>query len=441
MLNEIKCPNCGTPFQMEEAVAKEYKKELRGKMEEFVRSKNEEFRQKEEQFLQKEKELQQQTRQQEDLLREKEKLWQEASRQKEAQLKEQAELEKKQFAQQMEENMRRNIAADFENRITLLQQEKTENEERLKEARKQQLEFMQKEEALRRKEEELEISVQKKLQEERSRIAEDIRQLEEQKNAARETEFQLRLKELEKQLDDQKKLAEEMKRRAEQGSMQLQGEIQELALEALLRATHPFDLVEEVGKGVRGADCIQVVRNNIGQECGRIIYESKRTKDFSNDWIEKLKSDMRSLKADIAIIVTQAMPKEMEGFGEKDGVWICNFHEIRSVSSLVRDGILRVAQAARSQENKGDKMHMLYDYLTSNEFAEQWKAIREGFLSMKMSIQKERDTMEKLWKAREKQLEKVLLNAAHFKGSIEGIAGQDIIDLKLLEEPEDENGE
>ena len=132
MLNEIKCPNCGTPFQMEEAVAKEYKKELRGKMEEFVRSKNEEFRQKEELFLQKEKEMQQQTRQQEDLLRQKEKLWQEEARQKELQLKEQAELEKKQFAQQMEENMRRNIAADFENRITLLQQEKTENEERLK---------------------------------------------------------------------------------------------------------------------------------------------------------------------------------------------------------------------------------------------------------------------------------------------------------------------
>jgi hypothetical protein len=246
------------------------------------------------------------------------------------------------------------------------------------------------------------------------------------------------MKEMEEKLEAQKKLAEEMRRKAEQGSMQLQGEAQELVLEETLRSHFPFDIISEVGKGVRGADCIQTVRNSFGQECGKIIYESKRTKDFSNEWIDKLKADMRSQGADVAVIVTQAMPRDMDGFGEKEGVWICSFNEAKAVAYMLRDGIIRVFNAARSQENKGDKMHLLYNYLTSNEFAEQWKAIREGFMSMKLSIQKERDAMEKLWKSREKQLEKILLNAAHIRGSIEGIAGLESVNLNLLEAGEED---
>jgi hypothetical protein len=142
---------------------------------------------------------------------------------------------------------------------------------------------------------------------------------------------------------------------------------------------------------------------------------------------------MRTLGADVAVIVTQALPKDMERFGEKNGVYICTFGEIRSVALLLRDAIIKIADAKKSQENKGDKMALLYDYLTGNEFNENWKAIREGFLSMKLSIQKERDAMEKLWKAREKQLEKVLLNAAHIKGSVEGLAGTDV-NLNLLDD-------
>jgi hypothetical protein len=128
----------------------------------------------------------------------------------------------------------------------------------------------------------------------------------------------------------------------------------------------------------------------------------------------------------------------MDGFGEKDGVWICSFNEVKPVVHMLRDGIVRISLALKSQENKGDKMHLLYDYLTGREFAEQWQAIREGFMSMKLSIQKERDAMEKLWKAREKQLEKVLLNAAHIRGSIEGISGTDV-DLNLLDGPSEDD--
>ncbi len=392
----IKCPNCSHEFELNESLREDVKKELRDEMKEWQRKKEEAFN---------------------------------------SQMAE----ERKKIQQETEQAIRKKISSDFEVQMRQLEQNNKDNEEKLKEARQQQVEFLKKEQELKNKEAELELSVQKKLQEEREKLSTEIRKLEEQRISAKETEFQLRLKEMEKQLDDQKKLAEEMRRKAEQGSMQLQGEVQELALEEMLRSTFPFDIVSEVGKGVRGADCIQTVRNNFGQECGKIIYESKRTTSFSNDWIEKLKTDMRSNGAEIAVIVTKAMPKDMDCFGIKDGLWICSFGEVKALAAVLRDGIIRVFNAAKNQENKGDKMHLLYDYLTSSEFAEQWKAIREGFMSMKMSIQRERDAMEKLWKQREKQLEKVLVNAAHVRGSIEGIAGMNSVDLNLLEDGENDD--
>jgi hypothetical protein len=275
------------------------------------------------------------------------------------------------------------------------------------------------------------------MQSERNQIVEQIKKQELEKNQLKETEHQLRIKEFEKQLEDQKKLVDEMRRKAEQGSMQLQGEVQELILEEVLRVTFPFDQIGEVGKGVRGADCIQVVRNKFGQDCGKIIYESKRTKDFAADWIDKLKKDMRKEGVDVAVIVTQTYPKGMTCFGERDGVWICSFEEVKAVAYVLRDGILRLYNSSKSQENRGDKMHMLYDYLTGTEFSEQWKAIREGYMSMRLSIHRERDAMEKMWKMREKQLDKVLLNASSIKGSIEGIAGADTISLSLSDDEDD----
>jgi hypothetical protein len=404
---------------MEEAVAEEYKKDLRDRMQAFIKDKEKDFQKKQDDFARREKELLQQSQQQEALFVRK------------------LEEERRQIQASTELSLRKSISNDFEHKLRLLEDAHKDSEEKLRASRQRELEFLKKEQELQTREAEMELSVQRLLQEERGKLSEEIRHLEGQKTAAKETEFQLRLKELEKQLEDQKRLAEEMKRKAEQGSMQLQGEVQELALEELLRVSFPFDEISEVGKGVRGADCIQTVRNNFGQECGKIIYESKRTQTFSPDWVDKLKADMRSQGAAIAVIVTQARPKDMDSFGEKNGVWICSFAEVKALSYVLRDGIIRVFNAARSQENKGDKMHLLYDYLTSTEFGEQWKAIREGFLSMKQSIQRERDTMERLWKAREKQLEKVLLNAAHIRGSIEGIAGKDAIDISLPEDNDD----
>ena len=423
MSTEIKCPNCSHTFPIEEVMAEEYKKDLREKMVSYTRQKDEEYSKKLNEFAQQQKQQEQafelQKKQQARLFEEK------------------LEAEKKQLQTALEENLRKSIASDFENKLQMLDNANKESEEKLRLARSKELDFLKKEQAMKEKEAEMELEIQRKLQEQRGEMIEQIRKQEAEKTSLKDTEHQLRVRELEKQLDDQKKLAEEMKRKAEQGSMQLQGEVQELILEELLRNAFPFDLVTEVGKGVRGADCVHHIRNQFGQDCGKIIYESKRTKDFSMEWIEKLKKDMRSMGVDVAVIVTQAYPKGMDCFGEKDGVWICSFDEVKAVSYILRDGIVKLFSAAKSQENRGDKMHMLYDYLTSNEFSEQWKAIREGFMSMKLSIQRERDAMEKLWKAREKQLEKVMLNAAHIRGSIEGIAGTDSIQLSLTDDEDD----
>jgi hypothetical protein len=416
MATMIKCPNCGSEYPLEEALNDELKENierekqaLRKQMMDFKNTKEEEARKKDDEY----KKL---------------------AEQQEVVFQQKLENELKLQNVQLEESLRKKLATDFENQLKVLQQSVVENEEKLKESRRKELEYLQKEQALKIKEEEMELQIQRQLMAEREKLKEQLTAEQAERMSVKDQEYQLRTKELEKQIEDQKKLVDEMKRKAEQGSMQMQGEVQELLLEEMLQATFPFDVVSEVGKGVRGADCIQTVRNSFGNEIGKIIYESKRTKDFALDWIEKLKADMRQLGADVAVIVTQAFPKDMDRFGEKDGVYICSFAEVRSVALLLRNGLLKVADVRKSGENKGDKMVMLYDYLTGHEFGEQWKAIREGFMSMKLSIQKERDAMERLWKAREKQLEKVLLNAAHIRGSVEGIAGADSVNLNLLDE-------
>lgn len=385
MTTTIICPNCSHEFQPTDAIRDELQKELRSQMMDWQKKKEDEYKRKE-----------------------------------------------TEVQAQIEQHVRRQVSGDYEIQLKMLQQAEAEKDAKLQQAQARELEFLKKEQDILSKEKELDLKLQQMLLEERNKLGEVIRKEEEERNKLKEIEHQMKMRELEKKIEDQNKLVEEMRRKAEQGSMQMQGEIQELALEELLRNTFPFDMINEVGKGVRGADSMQLVRNNFGQECGKILYESKRTKDFSNEWIEKLKKDMRSLNADVAVIVTQAMPKDMECFGEKDGVWICSFGEVRALASVLRDLIVRVYTASKSQENKGDKMTLLYSYLTGQEFSEQWKAIKEGFMSMRMSIQREREQMERLWKAREKQLEKVLLNAAHIRGSIDGISGMDHVDLNLI---------
>jgi len=387
----VTCPKCQHNFEPTDAIREEVEKELRGKMTDWQKKKEEETS---------------------------------------ALLAEQ----KTKIQNELTEQLKKNISGEYEHKLKLMQDNEANMSKQVNEFRQKELEFLKQVQAIQAKEAELELELQRKLNTERETLKAQIQKEEAERLSIKDQEHVLKVKELEKQLEDQRKLAEEMRRKAEQGSMQMQGEVQELLLEELLKTSFPFDQISEVGKGVRGADCIQLVRNSLGQEAGKIIYESKRTKDFNQEWIDKLKADMRSQGADIAVIVTQTFPKELDRFGEKDGVYICSFQEVKSVALLLRNAILKIHDTKKSQVNKGDKMSFLYDYLTSNEFSEQWKAVGEGFRQMRSSIQKERDAMEKLWKAREKQLEKVLLNAMHIKGSIEGIAGADAIHLDLLED-------
>ncbi|MDQ7091682.1 MAG: DUF2130 domain-containing protein [Methylococcales bacterium] len=244
---------------------------------------------------------------------------------------------------------------------------------------------------------------------------------------------ELKYKEYQKQLDDQKQLIVEMNRKAEQGSMQMQGEVQELAIEEWLASHFPLDVIEEIKKGARGADCLQTVHTPIQQNCGTIYYESKRTKEFQASWIEKFKNDIREKNSTLGVLVTEAMPADMPRMGLREGVWVCSFEEFKGLSFVLRETVIKLSEALASQENKGEKMELLYHYLTSNEFKLQIEGIVEGFSQMQTDLDSEKRSMARIWKQREKQLQKVLLNTTHMYGSIKGIAGSSVASVALLE--------
>jgi hypothetical protein len=407
----VKCPNCKTEFQLGDAISSEIEAKIKARYVERFNKDQKDLADKEKQYELQLEQLKKQQEEQEKIIAEKVKL--------QKGLLEQEAIKK--------------AASEMQLQMEMLNKELTEKETKLKDSQAKELQFLLKAKELQEKEAQFELTLQQKLQAERELLSEQIKKQELEKNSIKEKDHQLQMMELKKQLEDQKKLTEEMVRKQGQGSMQMQGEVQELILEELLRSTFPFDSIDEVGKGVKGADAIHTVRNPLGQVCGKIIYESKNTKAFGGDWIDKLKHDMRSSQADIAVIVTETMPKDMERFGMKDGVWICNYTEIKSLAFVLRDSLIKVHAAQASQENKGDKMSLLYSYLTGTEFRQQIEAIVEGFTELQYGIQKEKNAMQKIWKEREKQLEKVLLNTTNFYGSVKGIAGNAIGDIKLLE--------
>lgn len=306
--------------------------------------------------------------------------------------------------------------------------QKRENEEKtrlLLMAKENEIELIETRRKLKERQEGEEVEIRK-------RVLESTQALEQKLTSDLKEKFELKEREYQQRLDSVTRQLEEAKNKAEQGSQQLSGEVQELAIEAYLTEQFTADDISEIGKGQRGGDCLHKVINN-GYYCGSIYYESKRTKSFAGEWIEKLKSDMRLKGADVGVIVTSAMPKNMERFGQVNGVWICSYSEFKALSHVLRELLVKVADAQRSQDNKTDKMSLLYNFLISNEFRMQIEAIVEGFETMREDLSKERAAMEKIWKQREKQLEKVLLSTAGMYGSIKGIAGADVGSVRLLE--------
>lgn len=407
---QIKCPNCGTTIDVQDILAHQLEDEIQQKYQSKL-AEAKKLAETEKAKLAKEKaDFEAKKRQENELFQQR--------------------LDKQLKSERagIEEKIKAKLTEEQSEQFQALQQELNEKSEQVKELNRSKAEI----EKLKREKSELkeaaEAEAQKKMNEMLLAERTKIRRSEEERN-------ELKFKELQKQLEDQKKLTEEMKRKQEQGSMQMQGEVQELAIEEWLSVQFPLDSIEEIKKGARGGDCIQVVNTRSIQNCGKIYYESKRTKDFQPAWIEKFKADMRDKGADVGILVTEAMPSEMDRMGIRDGVWVCSFSEFKGLCAVIRESVVQLKMVVSSQENRGDKMHMLYDFLTSNTFKMQIEAIVEGFSQLKEDLESEKRSMQRIWKQREKQIDKVVTNTVDMYGSIKGIAGKAIQSVKALELP------
>ena len=424
--NTIICPNCKHEFAIEAALKSNLEKELSEKMRAEYNQKAQEWQAKQLADLklkEAESEAKLKAQQVENEAKIKMQIQEIEQKQKAQQAENEAILQRK--SAEMLEQIKQKIATENDELIAALKKDNEEQTQKISTLKKLEIEFMEKEKALKEEKENMELGMKKFALEKAAEIEEKVKKEENIKN-------ELKFKEYEKQLEDQKKLVEEMRRKAEQGSMQLQGEVQELAIEEWIESKFPYDQLEEIKKGARGGDCIQLVYNRTGQLCGKIYYESKRTKNFDPAWIEKFKIDMREIGADIGVIVTQTMPKDMDRFGERDGIWICTYEEFKALSFVLRDSLLRVSSVKIVQANKGDKMSILYDYLTSSEFKMSIESIVEGFSAMQEGLRKEKNAMQKMWKEREKQIDKVITSTIDMYGSVKGIAGTAIQDIKLL---------
>jgi len=331
--------------------------------------------------------------------------------------------------QKLSESIKAEILAEQSGALESMRKELEAKSEQVKELNNSKIEIeklkREKEEAVSRAMVEAQLTLTKELSIEKEKIAKQYQDANE-----------LKLKEKDKQLEDQKRLIEEMKRKADQGSMQLQGEVQELAIEEWLSMQFPFDTIGEIKKGAFGADCVQVVHTREAQNCGVICYESKNTKAWSSDWVHKLKTDMLKAGADIGVLVTSVYPKDMDRMGFVDGVWVCSLDEFKGSVSLMRQSLINTHKAVQKEDNKADKMSLLYNYLTGNEFAMQLSAIVNGFSVMQDELEREKRSLMASWKRRQKLIDGVLANTTEMYGSLQGIAGNAIGHIKALELPD-----
>ncbi|MBX3324824.1 MAG: DUF2130 domain-containing protein [Nitrospira sp.] len=301
-----------------------------------------------------------------------------------------------------------------------------QREAKLAEAQQAQADLLRKQRELDDAKRELELTVEKRVQEGLTATREQ---------AKKEAEDGLRLKVIEKEqtIASMQKQIEELKRKAEQGSQQLQGEVQELELEALLREKFPWDTIEPVPKGEHGGDALQRVAGPHGQRCGTIIWESKRTKNWSDGWLAKLREDQRAAKSDIAVIVSQSLPKDVETFGLVENVWVTHTKTVFPLALALRQTLVEVASARQASEGQQTKTEMIYQYLTGPRFRHRVEAIVEAFSTMKEDLDKERKTITKQWAKREEQIDRVMQATAGMYGDLQGIAGKTIQEIEGLE--------
>lgn len=404
---KMNCPNCGTEINVDELLISQFQDSIKKDLESELQIRKEELSQEKLEFK---------------------KLSLEFAKEKET-LEESIQAKVKAQLLSREESLKEAIRKEINDEKSLqlqdLESELIKKSAQLKDLNgtKAQLERLRRdmEEAETRIILEKEKELSERLEQARSTIKEQVQQ-----------ESFLKLKEREKVIEDLKNKLDEAKRQAEQGSMQLQGQIQELEIIELLREFHPYDEVSQSKTGANAADVLQVVRTQSGAECGKIYYESKRTKSWSNEWIKKFKQDNINTKADILVLVTNALPKGVERYGILEGVWVCSFNDVKELSLVLRYGLLKLQSVAITQHGKETKMESLYFYLTSEDFKNTFESILEGFKTLQDSHNSEKLKMQNIWKQRQTVLEKILLNTVNMHGTIKGIAGSAVPEIPIL---------
>lgn len=406
MANKIKCPRCGEEIDIENLIQAEAKDTLDKKL------------------AQQKAELDKQL---EEYKKQTETLKSQLEKEKEKAIDDALKSQKQEFKAK-EEELKKNIREEQKEAYQELEKELEEKSLQIKELNKLKAEKSR----LEREKEELQEKIIADTEKEFSqKLVEEKQKY--QKQA--EEKFELQIKELQKQLQDQKDLTEEMKKRQEQGSMQLQGEVQELAIEKYLKENYIYDEIKEVGKGDMGADSLQIVNTSYKPNCGTIYYESKRTKTFKEDWIAKFKNDIQEKGADIGVLVTAVYPKNMTRMGMRDGVYICTYEEFKALSFILRETLIKISDTKTLQENRHEKSAILYNYLTSTEFRFQFETIVNAFVGLQNDLESEKRAMNKLWKKREKEIQNVLSATTDMYGAIQGISGNAIQRVEALELP------
>lgn len=345
------------------------------------------------------------------------------------QVAEKLKLERAKIAAEESKKAKLALSTDLEQKakeITDLQEVLKIREGKLAEAQKAQVELIKQKRELDDAKRELDLTVEK-------RIQEGLTVTRQQARKEAEDELRLKVAEKEQTITSMQKQIEDLKRRAEQGSQQIQGEVQELELEALLRAKFPRDTIDPVPKGEFGGDAMQRVVGPLGQVCGTILWESKRTKNWSDSWLAKLRDDQRTAKAEIAVLISQVLPKGVENFDLVDGVWVAHPRVAIPVGTMLRQSLVELATARQASEGQQTKMEILYSYLTGPRFRQRVQAIVEAFSNMKEDLDKERKVITKQWAKRDEQIERVMQATVGMYGDMQGIAGKTLQEIDGLE--------
>jgi hypothetical protein len=322
-------------------------------------------------------------------------------------------------------------AADLQSKakeLTDLQELLARRDAKLKQAQEAQAELLRKQRELDDAKRELDLTVEKRVQASLSEIRQKARM-------EAEESLKLKVAEKEQQISSMQRQIDELKRKAEQGSQQLQGEVLELELEATLRAHFPVDRIEPVGKGEFGGDVLQGVVSPVGQACGALLWETKRTKNWADGWLAKLRADQRAAGAEFAILVSNALPKEVDTFGYVDGIWVTDFRFVVPLAVALRQSLVEIASARQAQEGRKTKMELVYQYLTGPKFKHRVEAIVEKFADMQADLDRERKAMTRLWAKREAQILGVIESTVGMYGDLQGIAGKALQEIEALQIP------